>query len=196
MKKKAYSKPKLNVCIAGLAACGKSTQVDLLGKYFDLRIVHTSRLFREMQKMETHSNDFWEKKGISFTKERMQDLSMDRKLDAKLLKIARKGKAIFDSWTLPWLLKENQCFSVYLKASQEVRAKRIAERDKIGFEKALKLIKERDSDNIKLYYNLYNYRVDKDLNKFDLVLNTNELGIKEVYNILKVAIKSYFKERI
>ncbi|MBI5884670.1 cytidylate kinase family protein [archaeon] len=177
-----------------MAGSGKSTQVDLLGKHFKLKVIHSSRLFREFNSLDTKTKGWWEKEQArEFTKKRFNDLNIDKAFDHHLMKLARKESSIADSWTLPWLLKESEVCSIYLLASQEARAKRIAGRDKIPVEQALKAVRQRDDENIKLYFNLYNYRIDLDLQKFNLVLKTDNLSIKQINEVLKAFIKSYFK---
>jgi len=184
------------ICIFGLAGSGKSMQVNLLGKYFKLEVIRASRLLREFNKKDIKVKGWWEKEaGMQFTEERLNDLNIDRAFDQKLAMLVKKGNVIVDSWSLPWLLKKEELCSIYLIASQETRAKRISERDKIKKEQALQAVKKRDLENVKLFYNLYNARIDKDFNKFNLVLQTDALGINQVFEILKAFIKQYYKTK-
>lgn len=184
------------ICVSGLAGSGKSTQADLLGKYFKLNIVHSSRLLREFNKEDVRTSGWWEKKEArNFMKKRLNDLRIDRAFDKYLIKVVKKKPSINDSWTLPWLLKDEEACSIYLLASQQSRAERIAERDKIPVQQALEAVKKRDEENVKIYFNLYNYRIDRDLDKFDLVVKTDNLSIKQIFEILKTFIKQYYKIR-
>jgi len=93
--------------------------------------------------------------------------------------LAEQGNVVLDSWTMPWLLKKG--FKVWLEASPEVRARRVARRDGIGVEKASKVLKEKDERTRMIYRSLYGFDLGNDFSPFDLILDTNELGIDEVF---------------
>ena len=182
------------VCICGMAASGKSTQVDLLGERFGLKVIHTSRLFREMQGLDLKSEGFWEKEGAKFTQKRLGNLSLDYSLDKKLVEIAQDGNVIFDSWTLPWLLK-GSCLSIYLKTSQDIRARRVSRRDDLDWQDALQAIRKRDETDTAMYKRLYNYDISTDvLDVFQLIINTDNLHIQDIFKLCCNAIEIYFSK--
>ena len=59
----------------------------------------------------------------------MGDPAFDKRIDEKLLELAKQGNVVLDSWTMPWLLKGG--FKIWLEASSTVRAKRVVTRDNI-----------------------------------------------------------------
>ncbi|MEM4318214.1 MAG: hypothetical protein QXO37_07885, partial [Candidatus Nitrosocaldaceae archaeon] len=71
----------------------------------------------------------------------------------------------------------------------EIRAKRMSMRDNIPYNEALEIIKKRDQKNKELYFNIYNIRFGDDLSVFDYVINTEELNVNSVIDILLTILK-------
>lgn len=192
-----------NVFVCGLPGCGKSTLVDAIAKKFRLKAIHTSGILRELKakaeaeiRVEKAQKNigWWEtKEGMSYLKQRMKDSSFDKKLDALLLKLVAKGNAAFDSWTLPWLSENG--YKIWLAASQEVRARRIAGRDRRLFKEVLAAIRSREEMNIPLYRKLYGFELGSDLSPFDLVLNTENLGEKDVRDVVFTALRKELRRK-
>ncbi len=94
---------------------------------------------------------------------------------------------------MPWLLKEG--FKVWLEASEEVRAQRIAERDRLSTEEALRFIREKESRTKMIYKKLYGFNLGEDFSPFHLVLDVNQLNKNEVYQALRMAIDNLVLRR-
>ncbi|MFH1751316.1 MAG: cytidylate kinase family protein [archaeon] len=192
----------VNVFVCGLAGSGKSNLIEKVSEKFGLRKVHTSGLLRQLKEKEMDKVDlgklekgtgFWEsEEGKEFLKIREKDFSFDKKLDEELLKIVNKSNAVFDSWTLPWLSKNG--IKIWLKASLEVRAKRISLRDKLSLEIITEKIKERQEMDVKRYFKLYGYKMGEDFKPFDLVLNTDNLNEQEVWFVVKAFLDKVIKK--
>ena len=116
----------------------------------------------------------------------MINLNIDREIDKKQLEWAKEGNVIFDSWAMPWLLKEG--FKIWLEASKEVRAKRIAGRDNISVSEAKKFLRKKENRTIKIYKKLYNFTLGKDFAPFNLILTVDKLGKDEVFKIISLII--------
>ena len=86
------------------------------------------------------------------------------------------------SYTAPWIIKEG--FKVWISASRETRAKRMANRDHMPVEQAGKVIAERDEENRKLYMALYKIDFGHDTKPFDLVVETDDKSSGEVAQII------------
>jgi cytidylate kinase len=87
-----------------------------------------------------------------------------------------------DSWTMPWLLEG--AFKMWLEASPEKRAERIAERDRITFEEALSALKRKEKQTKTIYKELYGFNLGEDFAPFNFILDTNNLKSKEVFRIV------------
>ena len=178
------------IIVSGFAGSGKSSLADSLGKELKLKVVHASALLRQMsiEGVSALKNaspekiqDWWESdEAKEFMKKRMEDESLDRALDKRLMEIAKKGNVILDSWTIGYLYK-GKAFKIWLDASAETRAKRVSERDKLDFQKVVQKIKNRDSETKALYERLYNFRMGEKLDQFNLSLKTDNMSKKQVF---------------
>jgi len=192
MTKNRYQlKKKVIICISGMAGCGKSTTAKKIAKKYKLCYFSGGNALKTLA-LETGykpvKRGWWEsQEGMKFLKKRTQKSSFDKEVDKKLLEWAKQGNVVLDSWTMPWLL-ERKGFKIWLEASPEVRAKRIAKRDKISIEKARKVLKEKDTKTNVIYKELYGFDHGDDFSPFDLILDVNDLSPKEVFKTLSLAI--------
>ena len=173
---------KVCIIISGLAGVGKSTLAKKLAKRFGLKYICGGELLKEVAKELGYkvTEHWWEsKEGFEFVKKRMENKALDKKLDEKLIEIASKGNCVITSWSLPWIYK-GKAIKIWLHASLEERAKRIASRDNIAFEEALKIVEERDKENAKLFKAIYGYELGKDLSVFNLIVETENKTPEEV----------------
>ena len=183
---------KVIICISGLPGCGKSTVAKKLAQKYKLRYISGGDALKELAVeagFKPSGEDWWEtEEGRRFLNKRMEDPNFDRKVDEKLIEIAKEGNVVLDSWTMPWLLDEG--FKIWLDASLEVRAARAAKRDKIDFEEAKKLIREREKKTREIYSKLYGFNLGKDFSPFHIILDTDKLDANEVFKTLCMIIDS------
>lgn len=179
------------VLICGLSGSGKSVIAEKVAEKLGYKVIHTSGILRQLkekkieeiklEKAEMNIGYYESEAGRKFMQERMADVSFDKELDEKLLELIEKeDNIVLDSWTMPWLSKKG--VKVWLEVSDKVRAKRIAERDKISPEQALKKIKEKEEKTRQLFLKLYSFDFGKDLSVFHFKLNTDDKSIEEVTN--------------
>ena len=191
-KMESASKKKIVVCISGMAGTGKSTLAKKLAKKYKLRYYSGGDALKELAKIEGYdssSRGWWEsREGLSFLEKREKNLEFDKAVDDKLLEYAQQGHVLLDSWTMPWLLKTG--FKIWLVASIEKRAERIAKRDKISIKEALQVLKEKEARTKAIYKKLYGFRLGEDLQPFNLVLDTDSLNATEVFKVLCMVMDS------
>ena len=184
---------KIVLCITGMTGCGKSTVAQKIAKKLRLRYFSGGDALKALALKAGYKSidkGWWEsKEGLTFLKKRAQDSSFDRKVDEQLLKWAKEGNVVLDSWTMPWLLKTG--FKIWLDASPEVRAKRIAQRDGLSLERALAALNEKDAKTKMIYKELYGFDLGKDFCPFDLVLNVDNLSSREVFQTLSLALDRF-----
>jgi len=181
---------KIVICISGMAGTGKSTLSKKLAEKYNLKCYSGGDALKELAKAEGYDvsrQGWWESpEGLNFLKERVIDPKFDKAVDAKLLEYAQQGNVLLDSWTMPWLIKEG--FKIWLMASIEKRATRVAERDKITVNEALKVLEEKESRTKAIYKKLYGFALGEDFAPFDLVLDTDNLNAQEVFEVLSKVI--------
>ncbi|MEM0360201.1 MAG: AAA family ATPase [Candidatus Diapherotrites archaeon] len=184
------------VIVSGLPGSGKSTLVEKIAREFNLKPVFASGILkqiRERERVDFESAEkgagFWESlEGKNFTKQREKELDFDKKLDQELLRIASSGdNLVFDSRTMPWLFK-GKAFKIWLKASLETCAKRIAKRDKKKAKEILEGLRERFEADKRIYKKLYGFELDADFSPFDLVLDTEKMNAEKVFEKVKAEI--------
>jgi cytidylate kinase len=191
------TKTRAIICICGMAGSGKSTLAKKLARRYGLKYYSGGDALKTMALEEGYASrkrGWWEsEEGIRFLKERNDKPEFDKKVDAKLLKLAQQGNVILDSWTMPWLLKEG--LKIWLEASPEKRAERIAKRNKISYEESLDALRAKEKQTKAIYKELYGFDLGEDLMPFKLVLDTEALGADEVFQVLCTVIDGLVHKR-
>lgn len=177
---------KIVICICGMTGCGKSTVAKRLAEKYGLRYVSGGDALKDLaadEGYEVGGRGWWESdEGMRFFEERMDDFDFDRRVDAKLLKQAREGRVVLDSWTMPWLFDGG--FKVWLEASEDARASRLAGRDGMPAEDALKILREKDERTRSIYEKLYGFSLGEDFSPFDMIFDVSLPGTDEVFETL------------
>jgi len=188
--KQGAPEKKIVVCISGMAGTGKSTLAKKLAQKYKLKYYSGGDALKELAKDEGYNSSscgWWESpEGLSFLKKREKNLKFDKAVDDKLLECAQQGNVLLDSWAMPWLLRTG--FKIWLVASVEKRAERIAKRDKIAVKKALQVLKEKEARTKAIYKKLYGFKLGEDFDPFILVLDTDNLDAGEVFQVLCMVI--------
>lgn len=191
-------KKKVVICVCGMAGCGKSTVSKKLARKYGLKYLSGGDALKALaieMGYKAGGAGWWEtEEGKRFLQQRSENPEFDKEVDEKLLEWAERGNVVFDSWTMPWLLKEG--FKVWLEVSPKERAKRIAKRDRIGFRKALNALKEKDEKTKRIYKSLYGFNLGEDLSPFNLVLDTTNLKSNEVFRVLCITIDRLYIKKL
>jgi len=159
----------LVITISGLIGSGKTTVAKALAEKLKLRHVQAGMVFREMAK----------ERGMSlqeFSKLAEKDKSFDRLVDERQKELAKQGNVVIDGRLSGWLIDAD--LKIWLKASLDERAKRVAKRENKDYETALKETRERERSELKRYKEIYGIDLN-DLSPYDFVINT-ELWSAEV----------------
>ena len=177
---------KTVICISGMAGTGKSTLSKKLAEKYNLSYHSGGDVLKELAKQEGYDVSvlgWWESPaGLKFLNQRVSNPKFDKEVDDKLLEYAQKGGVLLDSWTMPWLLEDG--FKIWLEASFEKRVSRVAQRDKMSVEEALKVLKEKEAHTKAIYKALYGFVLGEDFKPFDFILDTNDLSANEVFQVL------------
>jgi cytidylate kinase len=189
-KMKSATEKKPVICISGMAGTGKSTLSKKLAEKYKLKYYSGGDALKALAAEEGYNasgRGWWESpSGLSFLEKREKNLKFDKAVDDKLLEYAQQGNVLLDSWTMPWLLKTG--FKIWLVASIEKRAERIVKRDKITLKEASQVLKEKEARTKAIYKKLYGFNLGEDFAPFHLVLDTDNLNAKEVFQVLCMVI--------
>jgi cytidylate kinase len=183
---KSSKQKGLVICISGMAGTGKSTLAKKLAQKYHLKYYSGGDALKALAVEEGYdasNSGWWESPvGLKFLRQRENNTKFDEAVDHKLMEYAEHGNVLLDSWTMPWLLKKG--FKIWLLASIEKRARRVAKRDRITLEKALEVLKEKEDRTKAIYKKLYGFTLGEDFKPFDMVLDTENLNAEEVYQVL------------
>ena len=182
----------VTICIGGMAGSGKSTVARKIAEKYGLKYFSGGAALMALAVEEGYQpieRGWWESgEGMRFLEKRSRDPRFDQAVDKKLLQTANQGNVVVDSWTMPWLLKRG--FKIWLEASAEKRAERVAERDKIGFKEALEALKRKERQTKIIYKKLYGFSLGNDFSPFNFILDTDILNEEEVFQILCMVLES------
>ncbi len=151
------------ITISGNIGSGKTTVAKALAERFNLRHISAGEVFRALAK----------EKGMSleeFSKYAEDNPEIDRLVDAEQVKLAEEGNCVVDGRLSAFLIKKAD-LKIWLKASLEERARRVAAREGISYEEALQKTIVREESEKKRYREIYNIDIDN-LDPYDVVLNT------------------------
>jgi cytidylate kinase len=181
------------ICISGMAGSGKSTLAKKIAEKYGLKYCSGGDALKALAIEEGYKplkRGWWEdREGMRFLEKREKNLKFDEAVDKKFLELAEEGNVVLDSWTMPWLLKKG--FKIWLDASQEKRAERIAKRDGISVNEALKALRNKERRTKTIYKKLYSFSLGEDFAPFHLILDTDNLNAQEVFKVLCEVIDNF-----
>ena len=170
------------IVLSGMPAVGKTTVAGIVAKRLGLRFLGGSDILKEMAGelgYKITGEGWWDtEEGMRFLAERKRIPDFDKKADEMLIKRAKEGNVVMTSYTLPWICEYG--IKVWLSASVEKRAERMAERDKIDFKECINIEKKREMENYKLYKQLYGIEFGRDMKPFGLIINTDDISAERV----------------
>jgi len=167
------------ITISGESGSGKSTVAKALGQRLNLPAIDVGSLFREMA--AEHGMDV-----IAFGSYAQSHPEIDHELDRKMIALCRRQKNLILQGRLAgWMTKRDslKACRIWIGATAETRAKRVAGREKIPFERAYADTCRRDEDNRNRYRQTYGLDLN-DLSIYDTVIQTDNLTIEEVVSAL------------
>lgn len=175
------------IVISGPPGSGKTTQAHRIAEYFGLRYYSAGMIFRGLAK----------ELGISVEElslKAMSDPCIDLEIDKRTYQEALKGNVVLDGHLTAWIVAEIADVKIYITAPLWVRIRRIAHRDNIPYEKALRETITREYAQRTRFREFYGIAVDN-LSIFDIVVNTEKLGVEETFEIIRSGIEKILKEK-
>jgi len=175
------------ITVSGLHGTGKSVIAKLMAERLGILYYSTGQAFRDLAKEKNMSLE-------EYTNYVEDHPDIDKDLDNKVVKMAKKGNIIIESQLSGHILKSIANYRIYLTCPLEIRVKRMSERDQTSFEEKLKETTLREKSELERFKKLYNIDLsDKNsINDFfDLVINTENFSIEEVLDQILSELKNF-----
>ena len=172
------------ISISGYGGTGKSTIAKKLANKLGYKHYSAGDLQRELAKERGLTIAEWGAK-------EQEDPKYDNMVDERTAELGkREDNFVIDNWLAPHFIPH--AIKIFLDGELEVRAKRITiKREAESYEDiktAIKTTKNREAVNKKRWLEFYNYDYT-DKNNYDLIIDTTELSIDEVFNRAYDAVK-------
>lgn len=169
----------MKITISGPPGSGKSTLSKILASRLNMELVSVGDIFRKMANDRCMSLE-------EFGLLAKSDERIDRELDEEQKKIAGEKENIILEGRLSGFLV-NADLKVWLKAPLEIRAERIAEREKKPVSVAMKEASEREECEKDRYLKYYCIDI-RDLSVYDLVIDSSKLKPEDISEIVLKAV--------
>lgn len=174
------------ITISGVPGSGKTTVARLLAARLGVPHVYAGDLYRQEAK----------RRGLSlaaFNELCERDHSIDRDLDAAMSERARQGNVVLEGRLAGFLAAENEldALKVWLDASDETRAKRVAQREDGDWRAVLDVNRIRHQSDANRYRAIYGYDL-ADHGVYDVVLATDDRTPEELVDTLAAAARARF----
>ena len=174
------------ITISGVPGSGKTTVAKQLAARLGLPHVYAGDLYRQEAKQRGLSLD-------AFNLLCERDHSIDRGLDAAMAERAKQGNVVLEGRLAGFLAADNQldALKVWLDASDETRARRVAQREGSDWRVVLEENRVRHGSDSSRYQAIYGYDL-ADHGVYDLVLATDERTPEELVEMLIAAARARF----
>lgn len=160
----------MKITISGLSGCGNTTASTNVAEALGLGVFNYT--------LRNMASDF----GVSFDELHSDTANTnwyDYALDNKIRDYSLKHDDFVSGSRLSGWIIDSPALRVWLNASLETRAKRIAQREKSPYEQVLERTITRDEADIARYKNVYGVDI-LDHDGFDLIVNTEYLTAEQV----------------
>jgi cytidylate kinase len=174
------------ITISGEPGSGKTTVARLLAADLGLPYVYAGDFFRREAQRRGMSLD-------AFTQLCETDHSIDRELDEAMKQRALEGNVLLEGRLAGYIVRQENldALKVWLTASENVRAQRVAQREGANWRDVLRVNHERHESDSKRYFDIYGWKLG-DTDIYDLVLSTDDRTPEELADRLAKEARKHF----
>lgn len=174
------------ITISGVPGSGKTTVARQLAARLGVPHVYAGDLYRQEAK----------RRGLSLAQFNAlceRDHSIDRALDAAMSEYARRGDVVLEGRLAGFLAAADrlEALKVWLDASDETRARRVAQREGSDWREVLEVNRLRHQSDASRYQAIYGFDL-ADHGVYDVVLATDERTPEELVEALVRAARERF----
>lgn len=175
------------ITVSGPHGTGKSTYAKALAEALGLRYVYAGELFRNLARERGMSLE-------GFSHIAATDPTIDATIDERTKAEAKKGGVVIDAQLAAWMVNDLANAKVLIMASNDVRFRRIAERDRISVEEAEKETLAREEIQRQRYRKYYGIDI-ADWSIYDLTIDTGRYPIEEAKQIVIQKVQKFLSEK-
>jgi len=171
----------MRITISGLPGSGTTTVAKLLSKELSMELISAGEMFRQIANEKNLELE-------QFSKLAENNDDFDRGIDEKQGEEAMKRANVIVEGRLSGFFVPDANLKIWLEASVEVRARRIAGREGTTYEEALSAMKYRERSEHKRYEKYYRINLG-DLSIYDLVIDSSKWSEKDIVAMIIKAAK-------
>ena len=171
------------ITISGTAGSGTTTIASQLATKLNLRYVNAGMIMRDLAKQHDLTI-------VEFGEYIKDHPETDHEVDDRAVQEAKKGNVILEGRLSGYMIWHAgiQAVKVLLKVDRAHQVQRIAARDHISEKQASRQIEEREQTNWERYGKLYGIDHDDEA-WYDLVIDTSEMGVAEIVELVMWEVK-------
>jgi len=177
----------LVITVSGPHGSGKSTYAKAIAESLDLRYVCAGAIFRQMAKERGMS---LEEFGVLAAKDQQIDMLIEGRTRCE----AEAGRVVIDAQLAAWVVDGLADVKLLLAAPDDVRFKRIADREGIPVSSAAEETVARERIQRERYKRYYNIDVD-DLTIYDVKIDTSLTSVEETKANVVEAVKRFLADK-
>jgi cytidylate kinase len=176
-------KEGITITVSGTSGSGKSNISRAIAKEFKLKHVSVGDIFRKLaseRKMNV----------VKFAGVREKEV--DYRADEETLKLVKKGRIVLNGRLTGWVAGDNADVRIFITCDINEKAKRVSKRDVESITEAKKDLEKRDTDDNRVYKELYGIDMN-DLSIYNEIIDTTKISTEESSKIAIELIKKHLK---
>jgi|Deesub1362B_J571_1020462.scaffolds.fasta_scaffold00004_216 cytidylate kinase len=175
----------LVITMSGVHGVGKSVYAKAIAEKYGLKYVSSGMIFRGIARRRNISLE-------DLSREAEVSPELDKSIDNAMIEEGKRGGVVLDGLLVGWMLKDIADIKFWFKADDMVRFSRIADRDGVDINKAMKETVSREKSEKDRFMKYYGIDLD-DLSIYNYVIDTTWLTIDDILMILYRIIDRYIE---